>query len=132
MSVTESAPGKFSENKPIRPVQQLKPLIPSTTYSTRTAIEGAATTVTIAATTATITAAPTITTTVTKTRPAQNIPLLTNPSGQVLRLRGGPGPWEGYVEVQGPGSGWGLVCDKKNSWTIVEATVVCHQLGYER
>jgi hypothetical protein len=65
-------------------------------------------------------------------KPAQNVPVLMNPSGQVLRLRGGPGPWEGYVEVQGPNSGWGLVCDKRNSWTIVEATVVCHQLGYER
>jgi hypothetical protein len=58
--------------------------------------------------------------------------MLKNTSGQVIRLRGGPGPWEGYVEVQGPNPGWGLVCDKINSWTIVEATVVCNQLGYER
>lgn len=65
-------------------------------------------------------------------KPAHNVSLLVNPSGQVLRLRGGPGPWEGYVEVQGPSPGWGLVCDKRNSWSIVEATVVCQQLGYER
>jgi hypothetical protein len=55
-----------------------------------------------------------------------------NTSGQAIRLRGGSGPWEGYVEVQGSSPGWGLVCDKINSWTIVEATVVCNQLGYER
>jgi len=93
---------------------------------------------TSATTTATTVAATTITTTrITTTSPAppkptQNVSLLMNPSGQVLRLRGGPGPWEGYVEMQGPGPGWGLVCDKKNSWTIVEATVVCQQLGYIR
>ncbi|PSN37221.1 hypothetical protein C0J52_12660 [Blattella germanica] len=34
--------------------------------------------------------------------------------------------------VQGPNTGWGLVCDDRNSWTVVEATVVCRQLGYER
>lgn len=111
----------------------MKPLTQPTSSSTTTAT----TTVTTATSIITTTAAPAITTTVTKTRPApltpaQNVSLLMNSSGQVLRLRGGPGPWEGYVEVQGPSSGWGLVCDKKNSWTILEATVVCHQLGYER
>jgi Scavenger receptor cysteine-rich domain. len=111
----------------------LKPL----TQPTTTATVAATITVTTATSTISTTAAPAITTSVTKIRPvsptpAQNVPVLRNPSGQVLRLRGGPGPWEGYVEVQDPSSGWGLVCDKKNSWTIVEATVVCHQLGYER
>jgi len=117
----------------------LKPFTQPTTSSTTatTASTTTTTTVTAATSTTTTTAAPAVTTTRTMTRPAppkpaQNVPVLMNPSGQVLRLRGGPGPWEGYVEVQGPNSGWGLVCDKKNSWTIVEATVVCHQLGYER
>jgi len=115
----------------------LKPFTQPTTSSTTATTTGATTTVTTATSTIITTAAPAITTTVTKTRPAppkpaQNVPVLMNPGGQVLRLRGGPGPWEGYVEVQVRNSGWGLVCDKKNSWTIVEATVVCHQLGYER
>lgn len=108
----------------------------TTTSSTTTATTAAKTTVTAGTSTITPTATPATTTVTTIGRappkPAQNIPALMNPSGQVLRLRGGPGPWEGYVEVQGSSSGWGLVCDKKNSWTIVEATVVCHQLGYER
>nr|CAD7577988.1 unnamed protein product [Timema californicum] len=53
-------------------------------------------------------------------------------SGQVLRLRGGSGPWEGYVEVQGSTPGWGLVCDDIHGWNILEANVVCRQLGYDR
>ncbi|XP_017796224.1 PREDICTED: uncharacterized protein LOC108577555 [Habropoda laboriosa] len=53
-------------------------------------------------------------------------------SGQVIRLRGGSGPHDGYVEVQGVSPGWGLVCDSKNSWTLKEAHVVCKQLGYTR
>nr|CAD7594786.1 unnamed protein product [Timema genevievae] len=53
-------------------------------------------------------------------------------SGQVLRLRGGSGPWEGYVEVQGSTPGWGLVCDQIHGWNILEANVVCKQLGYHR
>ncbi|XP_076766671.1 uncharacterized protein LOC143433270 [Xylocopa sonorina] len=51
-------------------------------------------------------------------------------SGQVVRLRGGFGPHDGYVEVQGVNPGWGVVCDRKNSWTLKEAHVVCKQLGY--
>ncbi|XP_063217165.1 uncharacterized protein LOC134527975 isoform X2 [Bacillus rossius redtenbacheri] len=53
-------------------------------------------------------------------------------SGQVLRLRGGSGPWEGYVQMRDSGPGWGLVCDDFASWTIQEAHVVCRQLGFER
>ncbi|XP_033297335.1 uncharacterized protein LOC117204237 isoform X3 [Bombus bifarius] len=53
-------------------------------------------------------------------------------SGQVIRLRGGSGPHDGYVEVQGTNPGWGIVCDARNSWTLKEAHVVCKQLGYYR
>ncbi|XP_020289719.1 uncharacterized protein LOC109857630 isoform X2 [Pseudomyrmex gracilis] len=53
-------------------------------------------------------------------------------SGQAIRLRGGSGPNEGYVEVQGAMPGWGVVCDFRNSWTLKEAYVVCRQLGYVR
>ncbi|GAB1869312.1 Neurotrypsin [Camponotus japonicus] len=53
-------------------------------------------------------------------------------SGQVIRLRGGPGPNEGYVEVQGILPGWGIVCDSRNSWTLKEAHILCRQLGYIR
>ncbi|KAK3908488.1 Lysyl oxidase-like protein 2 [Frankliniella fusca] len=53
-------------------------------------------------------------------------------SGQMVRIRGGPTPLEGYVEVMGPGSKWGSVCDKPANWTVEEATIVCKMLGYER
>ncbi|XP_076673299.1 uncharacterized protein LOC143371719 isoform X2 [Andrena cerasifolii] len=53
-------------------------------------------------------------------------------SGQVIRLRGGSGPHDGYLEVQGASPGWGTVCDSRNSWTLKEAHVVCRQLGYTR
>ncbi|XP_076175064.1 uncharacterized protein LOC143150566 isoform X4 [Ptiloglossa arizonensis] len=53
-------------------------------------------------------------------------------SGQVVRLRGGSGSHDGYVEVQGTNPGWGVVCDSRNSWTLKEAHVVCKQLGYSR
>lgn len=49
-----------------------------------------------------------------------------------VRLRGGVTPQEGYVEVMGPGSKWGSVCDKPANWTVEEASVVCRMLGYER
>lgn len=50
----------------------------------------------------------------------------------MIRLRGGSGPHDGYVEVQGTNPGWGIVCDARNSWTLKEAHVVCKQLGYYR
>ncbi|KAE8736584.1 hypothetical protein FOCC_FOCC017961 [Frankliniella occidentalis] len=53
-------------------------------------------------------------------------------SGQMVRIRGGPTPLEGYVEVMGPGSKWGSVCDKPADWTVEEASIVCRMLGYER
>ena len=54
-------------------------------------------------------------------------------SGQRFRLRGGEGPWEGYLEVRGSGDKpWGHVCDADGSWTIQEANVVCRHLGFNR
>jgi hypothetical protein len=51
---------------------------------------------------------------------------------QIIRLRGGENPSEGYVEVQGVHPGWGLVCDSRNEWSLKEAHIVCKQLGYGR
>ncbi|KAG7212821.1 hypothetical protein KM043_002178 [Ampulex compressa] len=65
------------------------------------------------------------------THSKKSAPLTPN-SGQVIRLRGGSGPADGYVEVQGAQPGWGVVCDSRNSWTLKEAHVVCKQLGYPR
>ncbi|KYM96052.1 hypothetical protein ALC62_13303 [Cyphomyrmex costatus] len=53
-------------------------------------------------------------------------------SGQVIRLRDGFGPSNGYVEVQGVLPGWGILCDSRNSWTLREAHILCRQLGYSR
>jgi hypothetical protein len=54
-------------------------------------------------------------------------------SGQRVRLRNGPEPWEGLVQVYlGDNLGWGFLCDVSNNWTLNEANVVCNQLGYER
>ena len=47
-------------------------------------------------------------------------------------MRGGSGPSNGYVEVQGVLPGWGIVCDSRNSWTLKEAHILCRQLGYSR
>ncbi|XP_016839535.1 uncharacterized protein LOC100120629 isoform X3 [Nasonia vitripennis] len=58
--------------------------------------------------------------------------VLTPLSGQAIRLRGGPDPSEGFVEVQGNRPGWGVVCDTPDGWTLKEAHVVCKQLGYRR
>ena len=44
-----------------------------------------------------------------------------------VRLVGGPGPYEGQVEIHFQGR-WGTVCS--NGWDMNDATVVCHQLGY--
>ncbi|CAL7933954.1 unnamed protein product [Xylocopa violacea] len=63
---------------------------------------------------------------------SKKVRLPTPISGQIVRLRGGSGPHDGYVEVQGMNPGWGIVCDRKNSWTLKEAHVVCKQLGYVR
>ncbi|XP_053979803.1 uncharacterized protein LOC128876963 isoform X3 [Hylaeus volcanicus] len=63
---------------------------------------------------------------------SRKVVLPTPISGQVIRLRGGSGPHDGYVEVQGTNPGWGVVCDSRNSWTLKEAHVVCKQLGYVR
>ncbi|CAB0039888.1 unnamed protein product [Trichogramma brassicae] len=60
--------------------------------------------------------------------PGQMTPI----SGQVVRLRGGKDPSEGYVEVQGAKPGWGVVCDSQDAWTQREGDVVCRQLGYQR
>ena len=52
------------------------------------------------------------------------------PSGQKVRLRGGNGPFSGYLEVSYLNE-WGFVCDS-SAWTRDEANIVCKQLGFNR
>ena len=52
------------------------------------------------------------------------------PSGQKVRLRGGNGPYSGYLEVSYLNE-WGFVCDS-SAWTRDEANIVCKQLGFNR
>ena len=52
------------------------------------------------------------------------------PSGQIVRLRHGKSPSEGYLEIFSFDK-WGYVCDS-GSWTMEEANVVCRQLGLTR
>ncbi|KAI5739459.1 hypothetical protein M8J77_019547 [Diaphorina citri] len=52
-------------------------------------------------------------------------------SRQMVRLRGGSRPSEGFLELKSSvGTDWGLVCDKPNGWSMEEANVICRQLGY--
>ena len=46
---------------------------------------------------------------------------------QLYRLRGGPVPWKGRVEVK-VGGVWGSICDL--SWDLDDANVVCRNLGF--
>ena len=45
-----------------------------------------------------------------------------------LQLAGGNIPNEGRVEICIRNNVWGTVCD--DSWSSIDATVVCRQLGY--
>ena len=53
-------------------------------------------------------------------------------TGQMMRIRDGRGPWEGYLEVSNNNYQWGIVCDEPYEWSIAEASVVCRQLGFHR
>ena len=52
------------------------------------------------------------------------------PSGQLVRLRQGQSPSEGYLQLY-QDNRWGAVCDS-GEWTLAEAAVVCRQLGFSR
>uniref|UniRef100_A0A8D9F791 Neurotrypsin n=1 Tax=Cacopsylla melanoneura TaxID=428564 RepID=A0A8D9F791_9HEMI len=52
-------------------------------------------------------------------------------SRQMVRLRGGSKPSEGFLEIKSSaGTEWGLVCDEPSGWSKNEADVICQQLGY--
>ena len=46
---------------------------------------------------------------------------------QLYRLRGGPTPWKGRVEVK-VGGVWGSICDL--FWDLNDANIVCRNLGF--
>lgn len=46
---------------------------------------------------------------------------------QLYRLRGGPTPWQGRVEVR-VGGVWGSICDLL--WDMKDANIVCRNLGF--
>jgi hypothetical protein len=52
------------------------------------------------------------------------------PSGQMIRLRQGKSPSEGYLQMF-QNNRWGYVCDS-GSWSLAEAAIVCSQLGLSR
>ncbi|KAF4529483.1 hypothetical protein B566_EDAN017244 [Ephemera danica] len=56
---------------------------------------------------------------------ATDLPPIVQPhGGQKVRLRNGPGPWEGLVEVYlGNNLGWGYLCDVSGNWSLNEANV---------
>ncbi|XP_076372395.1 lysyl oxidase homolog 2-like [Tachypleus tridentatus] len=57
----------------------------------------------------------------------QQLPVKLDPRNVLLRLAGGRSPSEGRVEIKVPRNGWGTVCG--DGWEILEASVVCKQLG---
>ena len=52
-----------------------------------------------------------------------------NPAEGTIRLVGGSGSHEGRVEIYLLGR-WGTVCDRYGSFGVLDALVVCRQLGY--
>ncbi|KAL1459424.1 hypothetical protein WDU94_011406 [Cyamophila willieti] len=59
------------------------------------------------------------------------VPIKKPISRQMVRLRGGSKPSEGFLEMKSSaGNDWGLVCDEPSGWAKNEADVICQQLGY--
>ncbi|XP_076317546.1 lysyl oxidase homolog 2-like [Tachypleus tridentatus] len=59
--------------------------------------------------------------------PIQTRPRKLDPRNLLIRLAGGRSSSEGRLEVYVPDFGWGTVCG--DGWEILEANVVCKQLG---